>query len=59
LFGLFLLRLAARQFSGLLFQDPPRKTELVPVCPIFQKKFFGFAEKHTKIKKEKEAAAQP
>lgn len=26
--GLFLLRLAARTFCGLLFQDPPRKTRL-------------------------------
>ena len=26
---LFLLRLAARRFLGLLFQEPPRKTRLV------------------------------
>jgi hypothetical protein len=28
--GLLLLRLAARQFSGLLFQLPPRCTRLEP-----------------------------
>lgn len=32
--GLFLLRLAARKFAGLLFQEPPRITRWLPYGPL-------------------------
>jgi len=32
--GLFLLRLAERRFSGLLFQEPPRITRWLPLVPL-------------------------
>ncbi len=39
--GVLLLRFATRQFSGLLFQLPPRFTRLVPnsKCPLKSQKY--------------------
>lgn len=45
--GLFLLRLAARAFSGLLIQEPPRSTPVIFGAPDWQNQQEHYAKNNT------------